>query len=150
MAFKGITEEQYRATVFSDAGSAPEEPLAKSVWYDPTADRLFIELPSGRIVGVLRTDLREWRDLSTDQLAHVRLSAVGDALAHDGHDVQIGVEGLLRDTMMEELPQRALAAIFAARGGRTVSLQKSIAARRNGLRGGRPKKPKTTKAVEVT
>lgn len=69
------------------------------------------------------------------------------AIELEDHDIHISVHGLMTAILPAMLPPRAVAAIFASRGGRATSEAKRSSAHANGRKGGRPRKPGKTKAA---
>ena len=136
MGYKSITDEQYEAGRAAGRVRLSSALRAESVRFDSDSQTVVIRLSDKVSVGVSKATFTEWDTLSDDEMRDIRLSAVRDALAVGTHDVQVSIEGLLRDVMPEPLLNRA----FAQRGGAATSPAKALAARVNGARGGRPKK----------
>jgi hypothetical protein len=62
----------------------------------------------------------------------------GSAIELEGRDIHISVCGFMTAILPAMLPARAVAAIFASRGGRAASDARRSSAEANGRRGGRP------------
>lgn len=105
--------------------------------YSLRLDSLKITMPSGAAVVIPRMWMHEFRNLTKAAMKKVRLNGVRDAIELDDHDIQISVMGLLRDAVFGDDPY--------ARAGRVSSPAKARAARRNGARGGRPKKKRASR-----
>jgi hypothetical protein len=105
-------------------------------------DRDAIEIVTTRDAGFLIP--RQWigalQDLPAEDLARLELWPDGSAIALEDRDIHISVHGLLAATLPAMLPPRALAAMFASRGGRATSEAKRTRAQANGRKGGRPRK----------
>ncbi len=94
-------------------------------------------MPTGTTVIIPRRWMEEFRGLSKTDMKKVRLNNVRDAIEIDHLDIQISAMGLLRDAVFGDDPY--------ARAGRVSSPAKARAARRNGARGGRPKKKRVSR-----
>lgn len=136
MAYKRITEKQYDEALEAGRQRLSHALCAEAVRYDRDADAIQIALTDTTTISVKRTAIPEWASLSPDAMGEVRLSAVGDAIAVEGYDVQVGITGLLKGI----LPEIFFRVAFAQRGGAATSPAKAKAARANGTLGGRPKK----------
>jgi hypothetical protein len=86
-----------------------------------------LAVPVGAIAEIVHAPL--------DKLRNVVASPLGDGLIFDDADVAIYVPGLLRDLFGE-----AFAGALGKRGGRARTPAKVAAARKNGRKGGRPRK----------
>jgi hypothetical protein len=135
MAFKPITEEQYVAGADIGRHRLETATIAQSVSYDATGDRIVLEIKDCNL-GIPRWKISELTGLSPQDLADIRLSAIGDAITVGSRDVQIDLAGLIADVM----PQTVVEKAFAKRGGRATSSTKANASRVNGAKGGRPRK----------
>lgn len=71
----------------------------------------------------------------------------GSAVELEALDIQVCVHGLLTQALPAMLPARVLAGLFAGRGGQATSGAKKVAARTNGRKGGRPRKPVSPEAA---
>jgi hypothetical protein len=105
-------------------------PLSAS--YLAREDSVFIKMPSGTSVKIPRLWIEEMRDLPKSALKQLRLDFVREAIEIPAHDIHTSAMGLLRDAIFGDDPY--------ARAGRATSAAKTRAARRNGAKGGRPKK----------
>jgi len=100
--------------------------------YSAKTDTLNITMPSGATVIVPRKWIPEIAHLPKTEMKKIYLSKWRDAYHIDDHDIQISAMGLLRHAVMGEDPY--------SRAGSTASPAKVRAARRNGAKGGRPRK----------
>ena len=80
------------------------------------------------------------QDVPIEELAQLEIWPDGSAIELEGRDIHISVDGLMTAILPAMLPTRAVAAIFASRGGRATSEAKRSSAQENGRRGGRPRK----------
>ena len=78
------------------------------------------------------------RNIDNEDLKRMRLSTIGDLVELPDHDQHISVAGLVRTAVFGEDP--------FSRAGRVRSRAKSVAARANGKKGGRPKHSERTVA----
>ncbi len=117
-----------------------EREMARSpvaVRYSASSDSLNIKMPTGTMLIIPRLWMEEFRELSKSDMKKVRLNNVRDSIEIDHLDIQISAMGLLRDAVFGDDPY--------ARAGRVSSPAKTRAARRNGSRGGRPKKKRVSR-----
>ena len=100
--------------------------------YSARTDTLNITMPSGATVIVPRKWIPEIAHLPKSTMKKIYLNKWRDAYEIDDHDIQISAMGLLRHAVMGDDPY--------AKAGSSRSPAKVRAARRNGAKGGRPKK----------
>lgn len=118
------------------ARNKSKEPLAVSVKYWPNLDALEVLLTNSERELIPRERLEGLSSATKKQLANVRVEMLGTALTWPDLGVDLYVPALLRGIYgtkkwMSELGRQ---------GGRIKSAAKSEAARRNGAKGGRPRK----------
>lgn len=135
MGYKAITQKQYDHALAAGRKRLSRALRAESVRYDSGNGVVEIKLSNAVTVAVARSAITEWAQVPEKEMHEVRLSPLREAIAVPTHDVEIGVEGLLRDILPDDLFRRA----FAHRGGSTKSQAKAEAARANGALGGRRK-----------
>jgi hypothetical protein len=132
-----------RAFGFDDAGIARARKLGAEkfrrapigISYAPEADTLTITMPSRALVIIPRRWIIELPDMPKVPKAAFKTIKLGvdrRSFDIDEYDVMISAFGLLRHAVMGEDPY--------ARAGSATSPAKARAARRNGVKGGRPKK----------
>ncbi len=102
--------------------------------FNPDSECLLLDLQNGARVELPVKDIRELRDYSASQLGDVEVSPGRDGLLWRAIDVGISAPGLLTDFFGS-----AVRAHLGGIGGRRSTKVKSIAARANGLKGGRPR-----------
>ena len=141
-----ITDAEYAAALIAGQAEAEAEMRAQAVRYVP--DRDAIEIVTTRNAGFLIP--REWigalQDVPREDLAKLEVWPDGSAIALEGRDIHISVHGLMTAILPAMLPPRAMAAIFASRGGKATSDAKRSSAQANGRKGGRPRKTAKTEA----
>jgi hypothetical protein len=114
--------------------AAASEPRARRARYSVALSALRLELTNGATITIPVRLIRELRTATARQLSDVEILPSGDGLHWEALDFTISVPGLVAGlfgpgTWMAELGRR---------GGAKSSTVKAAAARRNGLRGGRP------------
>jgi hypothetical protein len=132
-----------KAIGFDDAGITRARQLGAqkfrrapvAVSYKPEADTVTITMPSGALVIIPRRwiiELPDMPDVPKAAFKTVKLGVDRRSFDLDEYDVKISAFGLLRHAVMGEDPY--------ARAGSATSPAKARAARRNGAKGGRPKR----------
>jgi len=142
-----ITDAEYAAALAAGQTEAETEVRAQAVRY--VSDRDAIEIVTNRNAGFLIP--RQWigalQDVPPEELARLEIWPDGSAIELEDRDIHISVHGLLTAILPAMLPPRAVAAIFASRGGKATSDAKRSSAKANGRKGGRPRKrPRTAVA----
>jgi hypothetical protein len=135
MGFRPVTEDEHEAGLALGRERLARAVVAEGVRYDPAADSITLALVACEVT-VPRAGIGEFAGLSAEDMARVRLSAVGDAVTAGLGDVHVDLAGLLADV----LPDAAVDRAFARRGGKATSPAKAEAARANGSKGGRPRR----------
>jgi hypothetical protein len=142
-----ITDAEYASALAAGRAEAEGEVRAQAVRYVP--DRDAIEIVTTRNAGFLIP--REWigalQDVPTEDLAKLEIWPDGSAIEIEERDIHISVHGLMTAILPAMLPPRAVAAIFASRGGKATSDAKRNSAQANGRKGGRPRKAAKTEAA---
>jgi hypothetical protein len=113
------------------------EPRAASARYDARSGRVYVELTNGCGFAFPARRVQGLEAAGDDDLAQVEVLGLGLGLHWEGLDVDASVPGLLAGlfgtkSWMDR--QRA------AKAGAARSAAKAAAARRNGAKGGRPRK----------
>ncbi len=132
-ATKQVAERFQRANQ-SGRRAATSEPRARRARYSAALSALRLELTNGATITIPVRLIRELRTATPRQLNDVEILPGGDGLHWEALNFSISVPGLVAGlfgpgTWMAELGRR---------GGARSSSAKAAAARRNGLRGGRP------------
>ena len=147
MSLHQITDAEYAAALAAGRAEMETEIRVQTVRY--VLDRDAIEVVTTRNAGFLIP--RQWigalQDVNTEDLMRLEVWPDGAAIEIEDRDIHISVHGLLSAVLSAMLPPRAIAAIFASRGGKATSEAKRISAQENGRRGGRPRKRAKNKAA---
>lgn len=112
------------------------EPRAAAARYDAATRSLVVELTHGVRLSVPVALLPWLAQATDDQLAEVEVGPVGIGLSWPSLDVDLEVAGLVRYVF----GRQAIARAAGAHAGSVRSEAKAEAARRNGAKGGRPRK----------
>jgi hypothetical protein len=136
-------ERQNEAAVREAREADRIEPRASAVRYDADRGLVIVELRSGFAFGFPPERVSELDSRSAEQLADVRISPSGDGLHWDDLDVDVSLTGLVADALnLREWAPRYM--------GQARSEAKARAARRNGLKGGRPRRSTASKKSKKT
>ncbi len=117
--------------------SLADEPRAQIARYDAASRRVVVELTNGCSFAFPARMAEGLGDASDDELADIEILGLGYGLHWESRDVDLSVPGLLAGLFGAK---RYMDRMRAARAGGATSAAKSDAARRNGLKGGRPRK----------
>jgi len=109
---------------------------ASKAWYDPSENRVMLLLTNGVLAGIPVGKIKYLARVKPAELQAVTLTPGGYGVCWDSLDVDLSVPDLILDTFGRAPLMGALGSI----GGRATSESKVAAARRNGARGGRPRK----------
>jgi hypothetical protein len=131
-------ERQYAEATRRGERRLQHEPRAVAVCYDRRTRKVLIDLDNGCTLLVPPELAQGLTGASPTKLADVVVLGPGTAVSWPQLDVQFSVTGLLTGIF----GTRAWMAELGRAGGRVKSAAKSRAARRNGTRGGRPRKTK--------
>ena len=131
-----------RATDFEAAErrgerSVRSEPRAKRARYDRKTGRVLVELTNGCSFAFPARRAQGLEEASDDELAEVAILGLGLGLHWERLDVDLSVPGLLAGLFGTKA---YMDRERAARAGSATSPAKAAAARRNGAKGGRPRK----------
>jgi Protein of unknown function (DUF2442) len=102
--------------------------------YDPASENLVLALNNGACVALPIREIRELRSHSADDVATVEVSPGRDGLLWPSIDVAISAPGLLTDFFGS-----AVHAQLGSVGGSRSTPAKTLSARTNGAKGGRPR-----------
>jgi hypothetical protein len=117
--------------------SLADEPRAATVRYDAPSGRIIAELTNGCGFAFPARMGEGLEDAADEDLAAVEILGNGYALHWERLDVDLSVPGLLAGLFGTK---RYMDRMRAARAGGATSTAKAIAARKNGAKGGRPRK----------
>ena len=112
------------------------EPRAIHAWYAADSGRVFIELKNGIVIGFPCGLLQGLGNATPEQLAEVEVTPTGYGLHWQGLDADFAVPQLVAGIF----GTKSWMAELGRRGGQTKSTAKAKASRKNGQRGGRPRK----------
>jgi len=139
-----ISDAEYAAALAAGRAETDTEIRAQAVRYVPERDA--IEIVTNRNAGFLIP--RQWigvlQDVPIEELDRLEVWPDGSAIELEDRDIQISVHGLLTAILPAMLPSKAIASLFASRGGQSTSRAKRISSRANGRKGGRPRKRTAT------
>lgn len=133
-----IDDAEYAAALAAGRAEAETEIRAQAVRYLPEQDALEIVTTRGAGFVIPRSWIGAIDEVSPEELAQLTLWPDGSAIELESRDTHINVHGLMTAVLPAMLPARALASIFASRGGRATTAAKRRSAKANGRRGGRP------------
>jgi Protein of unknown function (DUF2442) len=122
--------------------SLRSEPRARTVRYDRRTGRVHVELTNGCTFAFPARNAEGLERARDAELAQVKILGLGLGLHWERLDVDLSVPGLLAGLFGTKVymdRQRA------ARAGAARSVAKAAAARRNGAKGGRPRKSATAR-----
>jgi Protein of unknown function (DUF2442) len=119
------------------ARSLRTEPHARAVRYDHRSGRVHVDLTNGCSFAFPARSAQELERASDADLAQVEVLGLGLGLHWERLDVDLSVPGLLAGLFGAKA---YMDRECAARAGAATSVAKAAAARRNGAKGGRPRK----------
>ena len=128
-----LTKAQYDAAVERGRIAAETQPRAASARYDRKLDRIVIELTNGCTFEFPPKIAEALETMTADELSGVQVLGDGYGLHWDAQDTDFTVPGLVSGIFGTK-------AWIARRAGQATSPAKAAAARRNGAKGGRPRK----------
>ncbi|MBW4492984.1 MAG: DUF2442 domain-containing protein [Oscillatoria princeps RMCB-10] len=136
-----LNEETLKAEIAQARAAAQiadaTEPRAQSAYYDKKSSHIVIELRNGASF-LFPPELVQGLALAApDELAEVEVTPSGSGLHWEKLDVDLSIPSL----MMGIFGTKAWMAELGRTGGRATTEAKAKAARQNGKRGGRPRKP---------
>jgi len=129
------TDEHLESAERRGAAKAKHPTALASAMLDEPGKSVRLRFRSGVELAIPVKTMSEISKVPLARLRDVRASLVGDGLIFDEADVAISVPGLVRDVFGD-----AFAGALGKIGGRARSEAKARAARKNGSKGGRPRK----------
>lgn len=111
--------------------------VAIGVRFDARMKRLHIELLSGVAIAIPIAALEGLSEATSAQIRSVEITGAGYGLHWPSLDLDLAVPDLISGCLGSKSWMRAL----ARQGGRATSEAKAAAARANGKKGGRPRRP---------
>jgi hypothetical protein len=107
------------------------EPRAVDIAFDSSLDLILVRLQGGSVFGFQPKAVAGLDGGTADQLANVRISPTGDGLHWEDLDVDASLTGIVVEALnLREWAPRLM--------GQVRSEAKAKAARKNGMKGGRP------------
>ncbi|HEY9903357.1 MAG TPA: DUF2442 domain-containing protein [Candidatus Sericytochromatia bacterium] len=138
-----LKEEIARAKAAGEKADATE-PRAESVHYDKSDDLIVIRLRNGAIFSFPPRLAQGLKDASPEQLANIWIPPSGSSVHWESLDVDFSIPELVAGIF----GTKSWMAELGRKGGQATSSAKSAAARKNGKKGGRPRKNNTLASKE--
>ena len=137
-AHKIVTSDAEIDLAIERAKNVRREPLVTEVEYKagPELDLLILKLSNGHRRVIPREELQGLQSATKEQIARVEILGGGTGLHWPDLDVDFYVPGLLRGVY----GNKKWMAEIGRSGGSAKSVAKKMAARANGLKGGRPRR----------
>ena len=132
-----LTREQFKAAV-ARGEERLAGPRAAGAHYDAVRGRVIVRLTTGIEVGFSPGDAEGLETASVEALSAIEVSPFGLGIHFPLLDIDLYVPALLEGVLGSK---RWMAARLGAAGGQVRGGAKAAAARQNGRRGGRPRKP---------
>jgi hypothetical protein len=129
-----LTDAQIDAALERGAAAPRIEPRAASARYDRATGRVIVELTNGCSFSFPPGLAQGLETATDDQLGGIEILGAGYGLHWDALDADLSVPGLLCGLF-------GTRAYMARHAGQATSVAKAAAARTNGAKGGRPRKP---------
>ena len=129
-----LTDDEIDEALNRGADAALDEPRAITVRHDPAAGKIEIALRNGCSYAFPVSLVPSLSGATAQQLSDVQIAGTGTGITFPELDVDLSVQGLL-------LGLFGTRRWLAGRAGAVRSEAKAKAARENGRKGGRPRKP---------
>lgn len=123
-----------------------DKPTGTSYHFDPQSRIISIRMNDGSRIDFSAQKIRELQQATSEQIEQGYITAAGDAIHWDHLQAHYTIAGLAAEIFGTRQWMREL----GRKGGRTVSQAKAIASRKNGLRGGRPRRDVTESSQDQT
>lgn len=128
-----IKDAQIDAAIERGKQAQETEPRAAAARYDRQLDRVIVDLTNGCTFAFPPRIVQDLEQATPEQLTGVEVLGMGYGLHWEATDVDISVPGLMAGIFGTK-------AYMARRAGQATSPAKTVAARTNGAKGGRPRK----------
>ncbi len=128
-----ISEADYEAALARGNAARVSEPRVAKVRFDKRRERLVVDLTNGCTFAFPPRLAQGLETATSVELSDVRILGAGYGLHWEALDVDLSIAGLLAGVF-------GARAYMARQAGRATSPAKADAARRNGAKGGRPRK----------
>ena len=115
-------------------------PKALTAHYEPAIDQVLVKLSTGWSLAFEPKNAQQLKGATPEKLQTIEITPNGLGLYFPEMDADLYIPSLLQGRWGSK---SWMAAQFARLGGSTTSPKKAAAARTNGAKGGRPKKPLT-------
>jgi DNA invertase Pin-like site-specific DNA recombinase len=140
---ENLKEEIARAKAAGEKANATE-PRAESVHYDKSDDLIVIRLRNGAIFSFPPKLAQGLEGASPEQLPDMWIPPSGSSIHWESLDVDFSIPELIAGIF----GTKSWMAELGRKGGQATSSAKSAAARKNGKKGGRPRKNNTLASKE--
>jgi DNA invertase Pin-like site-specific DNA recombinase len=140
---ENLKEEIARAKAAGEKADATQ-PRAESVHYDKSDDLIVIRLRNGAIFSFPPKLAQGLEGASPEQLADIWIPPSGSSVHWESLDVDFSIPELIAGIF----GTKSWMAELGRKGGQATSSAKSAAARKNGKKGGRPRKNNTLASKE--
>jgi hypothetical protein len=117
-------------------GLSSADTYATKAWFDPASRKIRVELNTGLEIAFPPAAAQGLEHASDKALSNVHISPFGLGLHWPDCNADLLVAGLVEGL----LGSRAFMKAHLSRAGQSTSQAKALAARQNGLKGGRPRK----------
>jgi len=139
-----ITEEQLAIANKRGAALSRREPRAQSARYDPKEGKVVVVFSTGIEIRFLPRSVQGLETARASEVRKIEISPSGLGLHFPALDADVYLPALLSG----KAGSRAwMAAQMGSIGGKATSDAKTAAARKNGKKGGRPRRPAVTAVV---
>lgn len=132
-----VSDREFQAAVTRGEASDPPRPMARAACYKTRGDKIIIEFQDGMELRIPRRLVDGLVDATGAALTEIEISPSGLGLHWPKLDVDLYLPSIM---LGHTESQRLIAKQLGAAGGRIRSPAKAAAARRNGVRGGRPRR----------
>ena len=128
-----LTDAEIDAALERGRKASASEPRATAATFDRTTQKIAVTLSNGVSVSLPPSLIQGLAGATLEEIAEVQVQARGYGLHWPSLDVDVSVPGLLAGAM-------GTRSYMAKRAGQARSKAKAAAARKNGAKGGRPRK----------